>query len=145
MVSEDGHTLRSCQQFFDTYRSLLLRSGLVLNGEQVFSLAADGDLRVKIEGDVELEIKPFKPYNRSVTFNWQSVRHLRCPFWLTAVLAYHCCAGLQSTECSHSASRHERSGNVWKKMSDNFLMVKKQLNTQDTQGDSQVYYCAFKF
>ena len=34
--------------------------GLVLNGQRVFQLAADGDQRIKLEGDVQLEIKPLR-------------------------------------------------------------------------------------
>jgi len=38
--------------------------GLVLNGQHLLQLAADGDGRIKIEGDVELEVKPLRPYHR---------------------------------------------------------------------------------
>jgi len=34
-----------------------------LNGARVFQLAADGDSRVKLEGDVQLEIKPLRSPN----------------------------------------------------------------------------------
>lgn len=40
------------------------RVGLVLNGQHLLQLAADGDSRIKIEGDVELEVKPLRPYHR---------------------------------------------------------------------------------
>jgi len=34
--------------------------GLVVNGLRVLDLAADGDSRVTIDGDIELDIKPLK-------------------------------------------------------------------------------------
>jgi len=37
--------------------------GVVLNGQQLFQLAADGDPRIKLEGDVQLEIKPLQAPN----------------------------------------------------------------------------------
>jgi len=37
-------------------------AGLVLNSQRLLELAAEGDNRMKIEGDVELEIKPLRPY-----------------------------------------------------------------------------------
>ncbi len=39
-----------------------LPPGVVLNGQKLMELAAEGDGRVKIEGDVELETKPLRPY-----------------------------------------------------------------------------------
>ncbi|ELU16319.1 hypothetical protein CAPTEDRAFT_22004, partial [Capitella teleta] len=42
-------------------------AGLVLNGEKILELAAEGDPSVKIEGDVELEIKPLRRENQIVT------------------------------------------------------------------------------
>lgn len=38
----------------------------MVNGIKVLELAAEGDDRVDIEGDVELEIKPLKQHVRSV-------------------------------------------------------------------------------
>ena len=35
-----------------------VHAGLVLNGQQLFQMAAEGDARIKMEGDVQLEIKP---------------------------------------------------------------------------------------
>jgi len=34
--------------------------GLVVNGLRILDLAADGDPRVTINGDIELDIKPLK-------------------------------------------------------------------------------------
>jgi hypothetical protein len=41
--------------------------GFVWNGLWILELAADGDKRVKIEGDVELDINPLRP--RDVRFD----------------------------------------------------------------------------
>ena len=37
-------------------------AGFVINGLRLFNLAAEGDPRVTISGDVQLEISPLKPH-----------------------------------------------------------------------------------
>jgi len=43
--------------------NMLTPVGLVFNGQRLFQLAADGDQRIKLEGDVQLEIKPLRAPN----------------------------------------------------------------------------------
>lgn len=40
-------------------------TGLVVNGIRVLDLAAEGDKRITIEGDVDLDTKPLKLFQRS--------------------------------------------------------------------------------
>lgn len=41
-------------------------SGLVLNGQKLFDMAADDDRRAVFEGEVEREVRPLRPDVRSV-------------------------------------------------------------------------------
>lgn len=40
--------------------------GLVVNGMRILDLAAEGDSRITIEGDVDLDTKPLKLFHRLV-------------------------------------------------------------------------------
>ena len=49
--------------------NVVTNTGLVLNGQHLLALAAEEDSRIRdsrirIEGDVELEYKPLRPYSR---------------------------------------------------------------------------------
>ena len=48
--------------------NVVTNTGLVLNGQHLLALAAEEDSRIRdsrirIEGDVELEYKPLRPYS----------------------------------------------------------------------------------
>jgi len=42
---------------------VMASSGLLWNGQRLFQLAANGDERITLEGDVQLEIKPLRAPN----------------------------------------------------------------------------------
>ena len=41
--------------------------GLAVNGLKLLELASEGDSRIRIEGDVELEIKPLRPFRYALS------------------------------------------------------------------------------
>lgn len=68
--------------------------GLVVNGMRILDLAAEGDSRITIEGDVDLDTKPLKLFHRLVDEElfmlglvYQQWQHL-CKFLYRFTLVY---------------------------------------------------------